>query len=137
MSATRGSWVAVSLRMASMRTSGSSSASGSTLAGSSAAQAGATKSARANARRRRGWNMDFRERRSGRPPFQGKAPAPVLQDQTGVSGFFSLPAMNGLHGWARMGPLVRHTTLNCPSARTSPMSTGLCRWWFFSSIFSL
>ena len=77
------------------------------------------------------------ERRSGRPPFQGKAPAPVLQDQTGESGFFSLPAMNGLHGWARMGPLVRHTTLNCPSARTSPMSTGLCRWWFFSSIFSL
>ncbi len=24
----------------------------------------------------------------------------------------SLPAMNGLHGWARIGPLVFHTTSN-------------------------
>ena len=31
-------------------------------------------------------------------------------------------------------PVVFHTTLNWPSAFTSPMNTGLCRWWFFSSI---
>src|SRR5207249_9633951 len=52
----------------------------------------------------------------------------------GSSFFLSLPAMNGLHGWALTGPLVFHTTLNWPSAFTSPMYTGFCRWWFFSSI---
>ena len=46
----------------------------------------------------------------------------------------SLPAMNGLHGWARTRPLVFHTTLNWPLAWISPMSTGFHRWWFFSSI---
>ncbi len=45
--------------------------------------------------------------------------------------------MNGLHGWALTGPLVFHTTLNWPSAFTSPMNTALCRWWFFSSIFEV
>jgi len=33
-------------------------------------------------------------------------------DQAGVSFFLSLPGMNGLHGWARTGPLVFQTTLN-------------------------
>src|SRR5437764_11389976 len=42
--------------------------------------------------------------------------------------------MNGLQGCALMGPGVFHTTLNWPSAFTSPMNTGLCRWWFFASI---
>src|SRR3954470_2451254 len=42
--------------------------------------------------------------------------------------------MNGLHGCAFTGPGVFHTTLNWPSAFTSPMNTGLCRWWFFMSI---
>ena len=58
MSATRGSCDAVSLRIASMRTSGSSSASCSTCAGSMAAHAGAVSTARTKARKRRGWNMD-------------------------------------------------------------------------------
>jgi hypothetical protein len=35
------------------------------------------------------------------------------------------------------GPGVFQTTLNWPSAFTSPMNTGLCRWWFFSSIFGV
>ena len=33
-------------------------------------------------------------------------------DFTGWSGFLSLPAMNGLQGWARTGPSVCQTTLN-------------------------
>ena len=41
--------------------------------------------------------------------------------------FLSLPAMNGLHGWALIGPLVFQTTLNWPFACTSPMNTALCR----------
>ena len=45
--------------------------------------------------------------------------------------------MYGLHGSALTGPGVFHTTLNWPSALTSPMNTGLCRWWFFSSIFDV
>ena len=45
----------------------------------------------------------------------------------GSSGFLSLPSMYGLHGLARTGPGVFHTTLNWPSALTSPMNTGLCR----------
>ena len=36
-----------------------------------------------------------------------------------------------------MGPGVFHTTLNWPSARISPTYTGLCRWWFFSSILTV
>src|SRR5258708_22747476 len=43
--------------------------------------------------------------------------------------------MYGLHGVALIGPGVFHTTLNWPFACTSPMNTGLCRGWFFSSIF--
>src|SRR5258705_13496470 len=54
--------------------------------------------------------------------------------RAGSSFFLSLPGMNGLHGWALIGPLVFHTTLNWPSAFTSPMNTALCRWWFFGSI---
>ena len=42
--------------------------------------------------------------------------------------------MKGLQGSAFTGPLVFHTTLNWPSALISPMNTGLCRWWFFSSM---
>jgi hypothetical protein len=42
--------------------------------------------------------------------------------------------MNGLQGWAFTGPGVFHTTLNWPSAFTSPMNTGLCRWWFLASM---
>src|SRR4051812_1466020 len=42
--------------------------------------------------------------------------------------------MYGDHGLALIGPGVFHTTLNWPSAFTSPISTGLCRWWFFASI---
>src|SRR5213075_2762918 len=55
----------------------------------------------------------------------------------GSSFFLSLPVMNGLHGCALTGPLVFHTTLNWPSAFTSPMNTAFCRWWFFSSIFEV
>src|SRR5574343_1799473 len=55
---------------------------------------------------------------------------------SGSSFFLSLPGMYGLHGAALTGPGVFHTTLNWPSAFTSPMNTGLCRWWFFSSIFT-
>ena len=46
---------------------------------------------------------------------------------TTAEGFFSLPGMYGLHGCARIGEGVFHTTLNCPSAFTSPIITGLCR----------
>src|SRR5215467_5639224 len=46
-----------------------------------------------------------------------------------TSGFFSLPAINGLHGCARTAVFVFHTTLNWPSPRISPIITGLCRWW--------
>src|SRR5574337_687524 len=46
----------------------------------------------------------------------------------------SLPGMKGLHGWARIGSLVLHTTLNWPSALISPMNTGLCRWWLVLSM---
>src|SRR6185436_2875229 len=53
---------------------------------------------------------------------------------SGSSFFLSLPAMNGLHGCAFTGPGVFHTTLNWPSAFTSPMNTALCRWWFFASM---
>ncbi len=56
---------------------------------------------------------------------------------SGTSFFLSFPAMYGLHGLARTGPGVFQTTLNCPSAFTSPMNTGLCRWWFFSSILAV
>src|SRR5512140_1010351 len=42
--------------------------------------------------------------------------------------------MNGLQGWALTGPGVFHTTLNWPSALTSPLNTDLCRWWFLGSI---
>src|SRR5690606_40611868 len=56
---------------------------------------------------------------------------------SGSSFFLSLPSMNGLQGWALIGPLVFQTTLNWPSARTSPISTGLCRWCYFSSILSV
>jgi hypothetical protein len=64
------------------------------------------------------------------------APAPSFFStiSAGTSFFFSLPAMNGLQGCARTGPLVFHTTSNWPSARTSPMNTALCRWWLRSSI---
>ena len=57
--------------------------------------------------------------------------------RAGSSFFFSLPSMKGLQGCALTGPLVFQTTLNWPSAFTSPMNTGLCRWWFFSSIFEV
>src|SRR6476659_10955715 len=53
---------------------------------------------------------------------------------SGPSFFFSLPGMNGLHGCARIGADVFQTTLNWPSAFTSPIITGLCRWWFLASI---
>src|SRR2546423_11015218 len=53
---------------------------------------------------------------------------------SGSSFFLSLPSMYGLHGFAFTGAGVFHTTLNWPSAFTSPMNTGLCRWWFFASI---
>src|SRR5262249_3978497 len=46
-----------------------------------------------------------------------------------LSGLPSLPEMNGLHGWARTGFAVFHTTLNWPSPLTSPIITGLSRWW--------
>lgn len=46
---------------------------------------------------------------------------------SGSSFFLSLPSMNGLQGCALIGPLVFQTTLNWPSAFTSPMNTGLCR----------
>ena len=42
--------------------------------------------------------------------------------------------MYGDQGLAFTGPGVFQTTLNWPSALTSPMKTDLCRWWFFSSI---
>src|SRR6266850_2460721 len=45
--------------------------------------------------------------------------------RAGSSTFLSLPGMNGLHGCAFTGPLVFHTTLNWPSAFTSPMNTAL------------
>src|SRR6187399_707862 len=45
--------------------------------------------------------------------------------------------MNGLHGLACTGPGVFHTTLNWPSALTSPINTDFHRWWFFSSIFDV
>ena len=44
-----------------------------------------------------------------------------------LSGLPWLPSMNGLHGFARTGPFVFHTTLNWPSPFTSPMNTGLVR----------
>ncbi|MEZ5659213.1 MAG: hypothetical protein R3E83_11980 [Burkholderiaceae bacterium] len=34
--------------------------------------------------------------------------------------FFSLPGMNGLHGWARIGALVDQTISNWPFSVTSP-----------------
>src|SRR6185369_13836321 len=40
-------------------------------------------------------------------------------------------------GLALTGPGVFHTTLNWPSDLISPMNTGLCRWWFFSSILAV
>ena len=46
---------------------------------------------------------------------------------SGSSFFLSLPAMKGDQGWALTGPLVFHTTLNWPSAFTSPMNTARCR----------
>src|SRR6188768_1828012 len=42
--------------------------------------------------------------------------------------------MYGLQGLALTGAGVFHTTLNWPSAFTSPMNTGLCRWWLVASI---
>ena len=48
--------------------------------------------------------------------------------RSGSSSFLSLPSMYGLYGLALTGAGVFQTTLNWPSAFTSPMNTGLCRW---------
>src|SRR4029078_9532578 len=53
---------------------------------------------------------------------------------SGSSFFLSLPLFYWLHCLALTSAGVFHTTLNWPSAFTSPMNTGLCRWWFFASI---
>src|SRR5262245_11372322 len=66
--------------------------------------------------------------------YLGSVQFPQTQGYCQSATFLALSGTKGLHGAARTGPSVFHTMLNWPSSLISPMTTGLWRWWFFSSI---
>src|ERR1700674_1153474 len=67
-------------------------------------------------------------------PLPGNESLPTSHFFSGSSFLPLSSGMYGLHGVALIGPAVFQTTLNWPLPCTSPMNTGFCRCWFFSSI---